>query len=276
LSTYKYFLAASFKFSNILLYNGVFFIFQLYNSGGWDGLKKAVRASPKCDEKSIVTSLLQELRSRLALDLASEPTFERGFRTPKSEKRQVDYMVIGSSNAHRTSMGLNRMGFSSVCVHSRGWRATSGSVAALLAQVKEMLGINTSETVVIQLLDNSIFFGKTDEGALMPASRGQDGRLHIKGDLEVAGKERQMEVLNMLKPLLDLLRDKKIILVAPMPRYVAAGCCDEREHVSNRFQRGFKDLIDEKLAGVKLNMKNFLFVNGYRQAVVLDPAVDLT
>jgi hypothetical protein len=244
-------------------------------TGGWSNLKKTVRPQTSADEQAIVTSLLEELRSRLALDVCVTPNFDRAFRQPKSEKKYADYIILGSSNALRMSDSLNKMGFSTACVHSKGWRANPTSVTSFVAQTKAILSTTTSDVVVIHALDNSIFLGKTDDGGLLPAQRGPDGCYHIVGDLEVASKERQFEIYNLLKPLLDLVRDKRVVFVAPMPRYTVNSCCDEREHISNRFQRDFKSTLTAKLADLKGNLKSFLFMNGYKNTVVLDPAVDL-
>jgi hypothetical protein len=54
--------------------------------------------------------------------------------------------------------------------------------------------------------------------------------------LEIVDKERQMELINSSSPILKQLRDVKVAVVFPMPRYYAGGCCDERQHVSNRFE----------------------------------------
>jgi hypothetical protein len=82
-------------------------------------------------------------------------------------------------------------------------------------------------------------------------------------------------VFNLLKPLRDLVRDKRVVVIAPMPGYLVNSCCDEKEHISNRFQRNFRDTLMSKLADLRANLKNFLFMNGYQNMVVLDPAVDL-
>jgi hypothetical protein len=247
----------------------------IFKSEGWGQLPVNIKPASATTEKEIVAALLIELRDRLALELCTEPSFERGFRQPKSAKTKVEFLVIGSSNASKTAKGLNNQGYSSTVVYSEGWRATTTGVNMLLSQVKELLANYTCDTVVFQLTDNSIFFGKTEEGALMPAMKGPDGKFHLNGDLEVAGRTRQFEILNLLKPVLDLVKDVPAIFISPMPRYVACGCCDEHDHVANRFQRGFKDEIMAKLAEVKANTKNFMFMNHYHNITVMDPAVDM-
>jgi hypothetical protein len=247
----------------------------VFRSESWSLLPAIIKPIPPNLEKEVVCAILTELRGKLALDLCPEPTFERGFRRPKSAKNRVEYVVVGSSNASKTAKGLSLQGISNTVVYSDGWRATSASVISLQAKVKELMATYASNAVVLQLLDNSIFFGKTEEGAMMPVLKGPDGKYHLQGDLELPTKERQFEILNMLKPVLDMLKEQQIIIITPMPRYVANGCCDERGHVSNRFQRGFKEEIVAKLADVKMNIKNFLFINHYRNVTALDPTVDM-
>jgi hypothetical protein len=247
----------------------------VFRSEGWSLLPAKIKPISANLEKEVVCAILTELRGKLALELCPEPTFERGFRRPKSAKTYVEYVVVGSSNAGKTAKGLNAQGFATTVVFSDGWRATSASVVSLQTKVKELLATHNSEAVVLQLLDNSVFYGKTEEGALMPAMKGPDGKYHLQGDLVVTSKERQFEILNMIKPVLDMLKEQQVIFITPMPRYVVNGCCDERGHVSNRFQRGFKDEIVAKLNEVKTNIKNFLFINHYRNVTALDPLVDM-
>jgi hypothetical protein len=226
-------------------------------------------------EKEIVCAILTELRGKLALELCPQPTFERSFRRAKSAKTKVEYVVIGSSNASKTAKGLSMQGFATTVVFSDSWRATPTSVSSLLVKVKDLMATHTSDAVVLQLLDNSIFFGKTEEGAMMPAMKGPDGNFHLHGDLELAMKERQLEILNLLKPVLNLLKEKQVIFITPMPRYVVNGCCDEQGHVSNRFKLGFKEEITSKLTDARTNIKSFHFITQYRSVTALDPMVDM-
>jgi hypothetical protein len=223
----------------------------------------------------MVLSLLEELRVRQALDLHTMPSFERGIRKPKASKKRVDFILVGSSNADRTSDAIINMGYSVTSVHCANWRATSNSVASLLTEVKKALQEYTCEAVILQLLDNSVYLCKADDGSLTPSLKGKDGKYHVAGDLVIASKERQFEIFNLLAPLLDLVRDMRVTFVAPMLRYVTSGCCDDLSHVHNRVQRGYRDDLSAKLFDLKNNLKNFLFMNRHRNASVLDPAVDM-
>jgi hypothetical protein len=53
------------------------------------------------------------------------------------------------------------------------------------------------------------------------------------------------------------------------------GCCEEREHISNRFERDYKEKMVAKLAEMRTNFKNYLFMHRMLNVVVRDPAVDM-
>jgi hypothetical protein len=130
--------------------------------------------------KNIVASVLTGLKTFLALEL-SEPTFERGLRQPRSARKKVDFIIVGSGNAGRTSRWLHCHGYSCTAAFAENWRATPATIFTLLTKVKDLLTTNSVEAVVLQLYDDSIYFGKTDYGGIMPAIKEDDGKYHIRG-----------------------------------------------------------------------------------------------
>jgi hypothetical protein len=101
-----------------------------WRSVGWNDLIKEVTPLSAVKEKEIVLSLLKELRVKQALHLYMMPSFERGIRKPKAARKKVDFILIGSSNANRTSVALMSMGYSVTSVHCANWCATSSSVVS--------------------------------------------------------------------------------------------------------------------------------------------------
>jgi hypothetical protein len=247
---------------------------MLLRSEGWQLPKRIKPASP-AQEKELVLSVLSELRGRLALDLCPEPVLDRSFRLPRSAKQQTDFIVIGSSNAGKTGRGLNRQGFNTNICFSDMWRVTPTSVIQFQSKIKEVMSKTTTGALVMQMLDNSVFFGKKEDGTMLPALKGNDGIFHLEGDLVVAGKDRQMEILNMISPIMEMVREIPVVFITPMARYFKNGCCDEMPHISNRFQRSFREDINKQLAELARNVKNFMFMNNFRNVLVLEPAVDM-
>jgi hypothetical protein len=79
-----------------------------------------------------------------------------------------------------------------------------------------MLEANTGDTVVMLLMDHSIYFGKNKDGGLVLAQRGDDSKYHINEDLEVATR---VEVLTMFSPVLEAVREMKVIIATPLLWY---------------------------------------------------------
>jgi hypothetical protein len=54
-------------------------------------------------------------------------------------------------------------------------------------------------------------------------------------------------LLGHLKKITDVSPDSKIIMVAPVPRYVTSRCCDNSDHVKNFAEKGFQDELADDL-----------------------------
>jgi hypothetical protein len=86
---------------------------KAWNSGGYYSpeLPTIIRAMTTSMEKRWVTSLVSEIRTKLALDLDPNPTLERGMGLQSRANRKVDFLVIGGSNAARLTRMLNDAGY---------------------------------------------------------------------------------------------------------------------------------------------------------------------
>jgi hypothetical protein len=124
--------------------------------------------------------------------------------------------------------------------------------------------------IVLQLFDASCFFARMEDGSRIMPKKQQDGRFHIQGELVVCPGETQLELLNIMKPVLDAVGNKLAIFVTPLPRYVISGCCEDPTHVSNREDRHFRSDMNLQLEGLRRTVKNFLFNTGRRSIRILD------
>jgi hypothetical protein len=57
-------------------------------------------------EKKLIGNIINEIRSKLALDLDPTPCHERAVGAQSRPKKKTQYVVVGSSNARRTSKAL--------------------------------------------------------------------------------------------------------------------------------------------------------------------------
>jgi hypothetical protein len=129
--------------------------------------------------------------------------------------------------------------------------------------------------VVLQLLDNSCYFGRASDGSRTAAKKGSDGKYHLEGDVTICAYDTQLEHLKAMKGILDAVNKRTCLLVTPLPRYMTAGCCLRPEHCSNRRYKDFRQHLMASLELLRKNFKDFLFYDGRRNVKVLDPCVDI-
>jgi hypothetical protein len=81
---------------------------KIWSTGGKDSRAMPCKIKPLKmeDEKSLITTMITELRVKLALDFDPNPTFKRGLGLLSKAKVRVNYLVIGSSNASHLSKAL--------------------------------------------------------------------------------------------------------------------------------------------------------------------------
>jgi hypothetical protein len=97
----------------------------------------------------------------------------------------------------------------------------------------------------------------------------------VDGELIVGGKEVQMKLFKLLKPIWDLDKQKKLVVISPMLRYVTGSCCDDPEHIPNRKEQNYESILKSGLKGVKNAMKAYLHSGGHHNCRVLDAARDI-
>jgi hypothetical protein len=227
------------------------------------------------EEALLVASMLEELRSKLAVNLDPSPSFERGLGGQVRPKQARDFLVIGSSNASKLSAALAQQGFSSCVVFQNNLRLHPQSVEEITPRVLEAIQEMDPSVVVFYCLDNSIFYSRTSDGSRTAPRRGEDGLFHIEGEVTIASSDVCREHMAALKPLLQMVGKKRGIIISPLPRYIVSGCCSDPQHCSNRRLLDFEQQQKQSLEYLKKTIKDYLFTNGLRFIRVLDPMVDV-
>jgi hypothetical protein len=88
-------------------------------------------------------------------------------------------------------------------------------------------------TVAVHPIINVAFMGSDSEGIPTPAVRAGDGRYHIVGALTTAPPTALKKTLELCNPLAEAVKETKVVLVCPIPRYVKTKCCDDTLHITN-------------------------------------------
>ena len=203
-------------------------------------------------ERSILGCLIEELNAKFNASL--DHNFSTS-RTPtdhnmEAKVDQVDFIMIGSSHAHRLASALKELGENVHSLASPSWRLNeenvTGTAAALAGAVKN----NPQATVILQIYDSSIYFSSSEAGELTLPKRGEDGAYHINGELVLAEWSALKKIFNMSAPLLRAAGTCCKIVLSPLPRYATSKCCEDKRHLTNYGTRSYATSMGNSLAEI--------------------------
>jgi hypothetical protein len=184
-------------------------------------------------------------------------------------------LVVGSCSAAGLAAALREKGKTCDVLSSPFWSISRARVEQLAGRVKEIIKNVDPDLIIMQLLDTSSFYVKRDDGGRQLPKKGDDDILHIDGDIVVCTRDVQHEHLHALRPLFDVMGKKQCVWIAPMPRYVVAGCCDNTDHAPNRRDSYYLDDMWSQLEVFKRNLKDHIHGLNKKNVKVADPSLDL-
>jgi hypothetical protein len=237
--------------------------YRTWISGGMDSLPSKLGPISAANEKLMITTMIQEIRTGMAIDLEPTPSFERGVDWCLAESATGRFLIVGSSNAKRLHTAIVGGGTAADLIYEPNLKITKNSVLMLEEKIKLSIKSKRPDLVVLQLLDGSVFYTMTEEGTKVPMEN-TGGRYHAPGDLALADKQAMEKILKLCKPLLQAAGNIKTVVVGPLPRHITAGCCSNEEHMPNRKAPRFLE-----------RMVDFLFTENFRTARAMDPWVGL-
>ena len=234
----------------------------------------AVNPFSEVTEASIIKCLLEELNSKMGMEVDCSPNFSRSL-DPSDNKvpgQGGGFLMVGNSNAARTAAALREEGCYVNMVRTTNWQPTRDGSTALADHVREAVWVGQTGATVFQILDNLLYMGRLPDGTISHAKRDNDRKFHVIGDLVIAGKEAQYNLYKALRPALTAAGSGPIIIITPMQRYISNGCCDDSTHVTNRTNPDFVQELDKSLADTRANMRSFVFTDNLRRVSVVNPA----
>jgi hypothetical protein len=111
------------------------------------------------------------------------------------------------------------------------------------------------------------------DGSTIPPTKTMDGAYHMHGEVIICGKDQQLEHFKAIKPILEMVDNRKGILITPLPRYFHKGCCVDEEHSTNVKEPDYKQKMLQNLDELKNNFKNFLYFDGYKNFKSAGPII---
>jgi hypothetical protein len=244
---------------------------------GFD-LPMSIQPTSEDAEKEIITSLINELRTGLALDLDPAPSFDRKMPAEgrSGQTAYMDYIVAGRAKASAmVADALVRAGKTVEQVVYPEWRVTQPFVAKMATDMATAMAKFRPRVIIIAGLDESYYMAQYEEFHTSPARKDAEGFYHIDGDLVLAAKEAQLKILKLLEPIWELTAGIRTVVFGPMARYVTESCCGDPDHIPNRQAVGFIDGQKKELLAARNVLKDYFQNEKHNHCRVLDPAMDI-
>jgi hypothetical protein len=221
-------------------------------SGEIENLPASISPMDENDEKVVVEQIMMEIAETYTIEVNHSPNLSRCNGDPvfdDSLNPEARIFVIGASHAVRLVGGLAEKGHNIINLAKPGWKLDSAT-AAEIGQKLQQYAAGKDNLIVIDPLSNSVFCGSDTDGNLVDLEK-TGGRWHVPGSLTVRSKPFLKQTLQKMNTFLDSCTDCKLLLLVPIPRYIAASCCDNPEHVTNRSDSDFAAEISGELERVE-------------------------
>jgi hypothetical protein len=183
-------------------------------------------------------------------------------------------LVVGSSNAKKLHAAMIAADKEAHLIYEPNFRISKATVEMITQKVSDRMNAKRPDVVVIQLLDCSLYTSLSEEGERSPMIK-VGNRFHAEGDLALADPQTLLKLLKLCRPLLEAVRDTKLVMVGPLPRYVTAGCCSLASHMPNRAAPNFMNNMLSELYVLNRCVKDFLYNEDFRNARAMDPWVGI-
>jgi hypothetical protein len=249
---------------------------KCWEMGGFNLKKRLTPASPE-KEAEVVLALLNEVRSKMAIDLDPTPSFDRKVNTGQttSARQKKLYLVVGGIDAERLTEALRRKGEIADAVIIEGWKVTPELVEIMVEKIQLAIARRKPDCIIVQCMDDSVYFSMSEDGSILPAKKGDDGKVHIEGRMVLCKGDVQEMMLRRMDPLWVATKGINTIVIIPMVRYITGGCCEDSSHVRNRTEPDFLTKLKKDLEEFRLSLKRQLNGSGRSHCQVMDPTVDL-
>jgi hypothetical protein len=222
------------------------------------------------DEKLIIDSLVAELNKKQGANLATEITYSRGDAGIQSADSGKAVIIVGISHANYLATELAAYGFKAIVVETKSWRPNSSTVAEAVSELEQKLATTSNVLAVIfWCLDSAAYYAITED-SILPPVRDISGLYHIHGALITAPTEMFVKSIKTCLPLFNIATASKKLVLSPFPRYWRNRCCTDTDHVSNLLDDDYENTMFSGLDGLRRVIKDTLFLNGVRDATILN------
>ncbi len=156
-------------------------------SGAFDRpIPAAIPPLTENEEKTVICTVFNELNEKFCVGLDNPPSFSRSIAAPPTVHSNGRTFFIGGSNLGKIAKAAAEKGSLVVDLTTSSWSPKPGNIKKV-AEVLKNLNLKPCDTIVIDAMANSAYFGTDENGLPMPpAKSGEDWRHHMIGDLQLA------------------------------------------------------------------------------------------
>jgi hypothetical protein len=217
-------------------------------------------------DRQIVFALMAELNKNFGLQLDPFPSLERGVVTQTDKTTSNRYIVVGGSHMHKMAAYMPE---NTTCLAEPGFRAgpsTCGRISQRLTEIKP----SKEDTVILDLLSNSSFMGTSNDGMPLPMLPMGDGKYHVPGSLIPTPMSIIRKILQSCDGIAAVIKNSRVILIGPSPRYVSRRCCDDAGHLENYNNPEYKSEILGGIDSINRTLEKWAAENELNYSLV-DP-----
>jgi hypothetical protein len=237
---------------------------KVWISSGWENIFSEIKAFDTEAEKRIIDSLLTDIKSVFALEVAASADLDRLKSGLASNDGEQTIILVGASHSRNLKPHLQSLGYNTKLVEMPSWKPNSMAVGAAVADLEKILS-----AVNFTCLDGAAFYSMTED-SILPISRDQAGTYHVYGDLVVVPLDMFANSVKVCLPLFSLSPNIQKFVLSSLPRYWQEWCCEDDDHVSNLGTANFESTIFTGLDTLRRCIKDILFANGVKTVSTLN------
>jgi hypothetical protein len=160
--------------------------------------------------------------------------------TEAAKDNPLDHLILIGGSILGSLVPSLRTGEASILdLTQPGWIATEQNVNKVVRDLEKWCPMITGTIgVIIDLFGNSSVKFRHVDGSLVLPLRVQ-GKYHLLGDAVVESDDGLRNLLRVVNPILECIKNYPTVVTPPMPRYVFSGCCRDEAHAPNAGEENY-------------------------------------
>jgi hypothetical protein len=177
-------------------------------------------------------------------------------------------VLVGASNLRSSACHFSLAGFDVQHLTVPGRVASPENITKLKTKVEE-IKTDSNTVFVFDLFGNSAYrFEQFDGTKSLPFRT--NNKFHLAGNVVTCALPTFKKLVDGVLPIIAGKRDAVGLIVPPLPRYLFAGCCDQKEHCQNISDPNHPRKLHSDIISLRNSLKKLISNSGLVNVRVLD------